>query len=116
LRYAEHDRGCKPSTLQGYRSVISAHLLPAFGSMAVEAVTSEAIERWIATVDRSVRTRNKLLILLHGILDRARKVYGLPLNAAQATWPSTPPPRPTHRRRASFEMLVDPRMRSRASE
>jgi hypothetical protein len=84
--------------------------------MAVEAVTSEAIERWIATVDRSVRTRNKLLILLHGILDCARKVYGLPLNAAQATWPSTPPPRPTHRRRASFEMLVDPRMRSRASE
>jgi integrase len=82
LRYAEQDRGCKPSTLQGYRSVISAHLVPAFGAMPVEAVTSDAIERWIATVDRSVRTRNKLLILLHGILGRARKVYGLPLNAA----------------------------------
>jgi len=39
-------------------------------------------ESWIATVEGSVRTRNKLLILLHGILRRARKVYGLPLNAA----------------------------------
>jgi hypothetical protein len=35
LRYAEHDRGCKPSTLQGYRSAIGAHLLPAFGELPV---------------------------------------------------------------------------------
>ncbi|HEY8865766.1 MAG TPA: site-specific integrase, partial [Solirubrobacteraceae bacterium] len=82
LRYAEHDRGCKPSTLQGYRSVIEAHLLPEFGETPVEAVTTQAIERWIATVQRSARTRNKLLILLHGILRRARKLYGLPANAA----------------------------------
>ena len=62
--------------------MINAHLLPAFGSTAVEDVTTEAIEAWIATVDGSIRTRNKLLILLHGILRRARKVYGLPFNAA----------------------------------
>ena len=31
LRYAEHDRGCKPSTLRDYRSNLEAHLLPAFG-------------------------------------------------------------------------------------
>ncbi len=42
LRYIEHDRGRKPSTLRGYRSAIQAHLLPAFGAMAVEAVTTEA--------------------------------------------------------------------------
>jgi integrase len=82
LRYVEHDRERKPWTLRGYRSVINAHLLPAFGSMAIEDVTTEAIEAWIATVDGSIRTRNKLLILLHGILRRARKVYGLPFNAA----------------------------------
>jgi integrase len=81
LRYAEHDRGCKPSTLQGYRSAIGAHLLPAFGELPIESVTTEGIERWIATVDRSPRTRNKLLILLHGILGRARKLYRLPGNA-----------------------------------
>ena len=82
LRYVEYDRGRKPSTVQGYRSVIEAHLLPAFGSMPVEAVTTEAIERWIATVDRSARTRNKLIVMLHGILGRARKVFGLRVNAA----------------------------------
>lgn len=36
-----HDRGCKTSTLRGYRSVIDAHLLPAFGELPVEAVTTD---------------------------------------------------------------------------
>ena len=36
LRYSEHDRGCKPSTLRDYRSTLNAHLLPAFGSLPLE--------------------------------------------------------------------------------
>ncbi len=32
LRFAQQDRGCKPSTIRGYRSQLNAHLLPAFGS------------------------------------------------------------------------------------
>jgi integrase len=82
LRYVREDRGRKPSTLRGYRSVIEAHLLPAFGQMAVEDITTEAIESWIATYKGLPRSRNKLLIQMHGILRRARKVYGLPSNAA----------------------------------
>ncbi len=82
LRYIEHDRGRKPSTVRGYRSAIRAHLLPAFGELPVEAVTLEEIERWVARFEGSARTRNKLLIQLHGILGRARKAYGLPGNAA----------------------------------
>jgi integrase len=82
LRYVEQDRGRKPSTVRGYRSVIHAHLLPAFGGLAVERVTTPVIEHWIAGFDGSARTRNKLLIQLHGILRRARKVYGLQANAA----------------------------------
>jgi hypothetical protein len=46
LCFAEHDRGCKPSTVRGYRSAIQAHLLPVFGSLALEAVTVREIERW----------------------------------------------------------------------
>jgi integrase len=61
LRYIEQDRGRKPSTLRGYQS---------------------AIEQWLAGFSGSVRSRNKLLIQLHGILGRARRVYGLPANAA----------------------------------
>lgn len=33
LRYIEVDRGRKPSTVGGYRSVIQAHLLPTFGDV-----------------------------------------------------------------------------------
>jgi integrase len=82
LRYIEQDRGRKPSTLRGYRSTIGVHLLPVFGSMPVEDVTTDAIETWLASFDGSPRVRNKLLIQLHGILGRARKIYGLPGNAA----------------------------------
>ncbi len=82
LRYIEHDRGRKPSTLRGYRSIIEHHLLPAFGSMPLEDLTTEQIESWIAMVDGAPRTRNKLLVALHGILKRAQKVYGLPRNPA----------------------------------
>jgi integrase len=82
LRYIEHDRGRKPSTVRGYRSAIDAHVLPAFGSLALEDVTTEAIERWLAGFEGSARSRDKLLIEIHGILRRARKVYGLRENAA----------------------------------
>lgn len=82
LRYIEQDRGRKPSTLRGYRSAIDAHLMPAFGQMPVEEITTAAIEQWLGGFNGSVRTRNKLLIQLHGILGRARRVYGLSGNAA----------------------------------
>jgi integrase len=82
MRYAEQDRGCKPSTLRDYRSTITAHLLPAFGSMAVEDIDARAVERWRAGLPSTLspRTKNKLLIQLHGIFRRAQKVYGLPRN------------------------------------
>ena len=50
--------------------------------MALEDVTTEAIESWQAAFEGSSRTRNKLLIQLHGILRRARKAYGLASNPA----------------------------------
>jgi integrase len=64
LRHAEHDRGCKPSTLRDYRSTIAAHLLPAFGALAVEDIDAAMIERWRAALPPTLspRTKNKLLI------------------------------------------------------
>lgn len=52
--------------------------------MAVEDVTVEAIERWMAGFGGSARSRNELLIQLHGILARAKRAYGLQINAAAA--------------------------------
>ncbi len=91
MRYAEHDRALKPSTLRGYRSIVSAYLLPAFGDRAVESITSREIEAWRASLvggssaEREETTRqrdaeHRILVLTHGIFRRACKVYGLPQN------------------------------------
>jgi integrase len=40
------------------------------------------IESWIASVDRTAATRVKLLAMVHGIFQRARKVWGLKVNPA----------------------------------
>ena len=88
LRYVEHDRGVKPSTLRDYESIIRAHLLPAFGEARLEDVTTSAIEQWRATVrspkaghsELSSRTKTKALVVLHGIFRRAQRVWGLPPN------------------------------------
>jgi integrase len=87
LRYAEHDRALKPSTLRGYRSIITAYLLPAFGKRRVEDVTTLEIERWRAGLAGvggrdalANNTKNRIVVLLHGVFARAVKVYGLPRN------------------------------------
>ena len=85
LRYVEHDRDVKPSTLTDYRSV-AARLVEEFGSLAIEEVSARRVEEWRARLgagrDRplSNRTRNKSLTILGGIMERARKLYGLPSN------------------------------------
>src|ERR671927_249028 len=50
LRYLEADLDRKPSTLTDYRSIIHAHLVPAFGPMRLEDITAERIEAWMTTV------------------------------------------------------------------
>ena len=75
------DRERKPSTIRDYRSVLNAHLLPAFGDRELESITVEEIEAWRGTLDGlSNRSKNKLLIQLHGIFRRAQRMYGLDAN------------------------------------
>jgi integrase len=106
LRYAEQDRSLKPSTLRGYRSIVDAHLLPAFGSQRLEDITAAEVEQWRSRLTGvggggrrrkrpdapdgagggrapqplSNNSKNRIVILLHGIFARACKVYGLPVN------------------------------------
>jgi len=84
LRYVEVDRQRKPSTVSEYKSVVSRHLDPAFGTLPLAQVTSERIDRWradaIADGKLSRRTIQKVLTNLHSIFERARKVYGLQTN------------------------------------
>ncbi len=84
LRWIEHDRQRKHSTLLDYRSAIDTHLRPAFGTWALEAITTRDVELWRdemrATRVRSNRTMQKLLTVFHGVMERARHHYVLPTN------------------------------------
>ena len=85
LRYTEEERGRKPSTLADYRSIVSVHLIPAFGEEALERVDAQMIERWLARLHRegalfSRRSVQKLVVVLNGIFRRAQKVWKLPHN------------------------------------
>jgi integrase len=84
LRYTAEERGRKPSTLADYRSIVSVHLIPAFGEEALERVDAQTIERWLARLHRegalSRRTVQKLVVVLNGIFRRAQKVWKLPHN------------------------------------
>ena len=87
LRFAEQDRGCKPSTVRGYRNAIKVHRGPVFGEMKLEDITVQEIERWRAGMssvrvqrELSNKTKNNLLVLMHAIFRHAVKLYGLPAN------------------------------------
>ncbi|WP_170179024.1 tyrosine-type recombinase/integrase [Solirubrobacter pauli] len=99
LRYVEHDLDLKPSTLGDYRSVIRAHLLPAFGSLRIEDVTADRIEAWKGTLRMSNRTKVKLLTVLNGIMARARRLHRLPVN------PMADVEKPRHRRSTAIEVF-----------
>jgi Phage integrase, N-terminal SAM-like domain len=78
LRYIAEDRGRKASTVEDYRSIISVHLLPAFGETRLEDVSLAAVEAFQAELARrehrgqpiTPRTRNKVLNVLHGVFVR----------------------------------------------
>src|SRR5947208_2961908 len=81
LRWAEHDRAVKPSTLTDYRHTAN-RITRDLGDLRLEDVTPELLERWKATLTASNRTVAKYLVVLHGIFRRAMKVWGLPRNPA----------------------------------
>ena len=86
LRHGESERGLKPSTLRDYRSAVERHLLPAFGQMKLEEVTTAKIERWLTNYIRAegrVRQARKLLAILHGIFERAGRLWPLSANPAR---------------------------------
>jgi hypothetical protein len=103
VRYAEHDRGCKPSTIRGYRNTIQIHLLPACGEMAIEDITVRDIERRRAGMSRvrstrelSNKTKNNCLVLMHAVFRRAVKLYLRP--PGQPSGGGRPIPGPEQRR------------------
>jgi integrase len=81
----------KPSTKRDYRSALDVHLLPAFGELRLDAVTTEAIESWrrdqMASGRLPRRTAAKMRAILHSIFEHARAPYGLRENPVRDVAP-----------------------------
>ena len=105
LRYVEHDRDVKPSTLSDHRHMVG-RLDREPGDMRIERITAERIERWRGALSCSNRTVHKYLIVLNGVFKRAMKVYGLPAN------PMTLVERPRVRQRSDIDVLSAPELRA----
>jgi integrase len=84
LRYLADDRQRKPSTVRDARSVIRNHLLPPFGDRRLEDITELEVERWARRLGGdqplSDATKRKVIVIFHGVMARACRVYRLPVN------------------------------------
>lgn len=88
LRYVEHDRQCTASTVRDYRNTVRKHLLPGFGAVTpVAAITTEDIDEFredmLEEGKLSRRTIQKILVLLHGVLKRAKRKKWIASNPAE---------------------------------
>jgi len=81
IAWGIRERDWKPSSLSDYRSILNAHLLPAFRGKRLEKIDADQIEQWrdelVDERDLSRRTANKMLIVLGAIFERAVKTHGL---------------------------------------
>ena len=88
LRYIEQERQRAPSTLGDYRNVVNGVLLPEFGQdTPLERITTERIDEWRERLlDDGLlarRTIQKNLVLLYGILKRAKRRKWIASNPAE---------------------------------
>ena len=88
LRYVEHEKQRATSTVRDYRNVVNGSLLPEFGaSTPIEGITTDRIdayrERLLDEARVSRSTIEKTMVLLHGILKRAKRRGWITSNPAE---------------------------------
>jgi integrase len=83
MAWGELERGWRRSTIVDRQSCLRRHLVPAFGHLPLERMTTQLIERWkIQWLREHGRRRQgaKLIALLHSIFEVARRMHGLSRN------------------------------------
>lgn len=86
MRYLEHDKRRKPSTLRDYRLVIDKDLVPHFGAgTMVENVTTADVEQLRDELLERVshRTAQKVMVILHGVMARAKRKGWITVNPCE---------------------------------
>jgi integrase len=79
-------RDWSASTRVDYRSVLDAHLLPAFGSRRIETITAAQFEQWRDGLandgNRTRKTVNKIATQAHAVFEHAVDHFEVPTNVA----------------------------------
>jgi len=87
FEHGQLERDWSHNTIADYRSVLNAHLLPAFGQLRVESISPPKVERWRNELLRehglSRRNANKIHAVLHAVLERAVEHHSLQENPAR---------------------------------
>jgi integrase len=75
LHYIEHERSRTPSTVRDYRNTVARHLVPRLGEMPLEQITVGDLDALRSDLlgKLSLRTTQKVMVLLHGIFHRAER-------------------------------------------
>lgn len=60
-----------PSTQEGYRKVITGHLLPKFDAVPVDELSAQALREWITGLGCTAKTVRNILTPLRAVLDDA---------------------------------------------
>jgi integrase len=82
LRYVDHDRERKHSTITDYKHMVG-RIKGELGGLRLADITPERLEAYrdqLTARGLANRTVNKYLIVLHGVFQRAMKTHGLPAN------------------------------------
>jgi integrase len=104
LGYVAEEKDRRPSTIKDYRNTVRRYLLAEFGAdtllHTIDTARVDAFrERMLAEGHLSRRTVQKVLVLLHGILKRAKRKGWVATNAAEDA------ERVTVRRSGDFNVL-----------
>lgn len=86
----------KPSEVQSKRSIVRVHLVPAFGELALDAITTRAVEEFKAAKLRegaSAKTVNNILTVLRKMLATAHE-WGELASVPRVRWLKAPKPEP----------------------
>jgi integrase len=104
LHYIEHVRGRERATLSDYRGSVNNYLVPRWGDMPVDAITSGDVEQMrdeLIAAGLSPRTVVRHLTVAHGVFKYAMRRHGLTSNPASADLVD----RPTVRYSGEFQAL-----------
>src|SRR5262245_15797201 len=91
--FATNTDSWRPSTRRGYRSAIDLYLTPAFGTLRLEQLTPQAVQRWLTQhkTDHGARRRITLAhATLRSALSDAQRLQLVAINAATLVKVPTP--------------------------